>query len=51
MISLVSTAKKFQEKFKCKVYLPDVTTRNDHFQGHFQAVNQMLVYKTSKNNI
>ena len=51
MINLVSTAKKFQEKFKCKVYLLDVTPRNDHFQGHFQVVNQMLAHKTSKSSI
>ena len=51
MINLVSIAKKFQEKFKCKVYLLDVTPRNDYFQGHFQAVNQILAYKTSKSNI
>ena len=49
--NLVSIAKKFQEKFKCKVYLSDITPRNDHFQGHVQAVNQMLAYKTSKSNI
>ena len=49
--NLVSIAKKFQEKFTCKVYLSDITPRNDHFQGHVQAVNQMLAYKTSKSNI
>ena len=49
--NLVSIAKKFQENFKCKVYLSDITPRNDHFQGHVQAVNQMLAYKTSKSNI
>ena len=29
--NLVTIAKKFQEKFKCKVYLSDITPRNDHF--------------------
>ena len=49
--NLVSIAKKFQEKFKCNVYLSDITPRNDHFQDHVQAVNQILAYKTSKSNI
>ena len=48
---LVSIAKKFQEKFKCKIYLSDITPQNDHFQGHVQALKQTLAYKTSKNNI
>ena len=46
---LVSIAKKFQEKFKCKIYLSDITPQNDHFQGHVQAVKQTLA--SSKNNI
>ena len=49
--NLVTIAKKFQEKFKCKVYLSDMTPRNDHCQGHIQAVNQMLACKTSEINI
>ena len=28
--NLVTIAKKFQEKFKCKVYLSDITPPNDH---------------------
>lgn len=43
--------KKFQEKFKCNVYLSDITPRNDHFQGQVQAVNQTLAYAMSKSNI
>ena len=49
--NLASVAKKFQEKFKCNVYLSDITPQNDHFQGYVQAINQMLAYKTSKRNI
>ena len=49
--NLVSTAKKFQEKFKYKVYLSNIKPQNNHFQGHVQAVNQMMAYKTSKSNI
>ena len=49
--NLVTIAKKFQEKFKCNVYLSDITPRNDHFQGHVQASNQTLAYKISKSNI
>ena len=49
--NLITIAKKFQEKFKCMVYLSDITPQNDHFQGHVQVVNQMLAYKISKSNI
>ena len=49
--NLITIAKKFQEKFKHKIYLSDITPQNDHFQGHVQAVNQMLAYKISKSNI
>ena len=48
--NLVTIAKKFQEKFKCNVYLSDITPQNDHFQGHVQAANQTLSYKISKSN-
>ena len=46
--NLVTIAKKFQEKLKCKVYLSDMTPRNDHCQGHIQAVNQTLALKHPK---
>ena len=43
--NLVTIAKKFQEKFKCNIYLSDKTPPNDHFQGHVQAGNQTLAHK------
>ena len=46
--NLVTIAKKFHKKFKCIVYLSDITGQNYHFQGHVQTVNQMPAYQLSK---
>ena len=35
--SIVTIAKKFQEKFKCKVYLSDITPPNDHCQRPYSS--------------
>ena len=49
--NLRNLAEKFHRKFKCQVFLSDVTPKGGYYEGHVHAVNQELTYQPRNTHI